>query len=65
MGRMERRRRSLYREVSRFDHGRIHGDDPRQVYSELCNVVDEVIDHFQNTGRPLPSPTIRPMREVV
>jgi hypothetical protein len=29
----------------------IHGDDPKQVYAELCEVVDEVIAHFQSEGR--------------
>lgn len=42
----------------------IHGDDPQQVYRDLCEVVEEVIDHFQTEGRSLPSPTIRPMQEV-
>ena len=29
----------------------IHGDDPVQVYKELGEVVQEVIDYFQQTGR--------------
>ena len=32
----------------------IHGDDPVQVYKELGEVVQEVIDHFQQSGRALP-----------
>ena len=43
----------------------IHGDNPVQVYHDLCDVVDEVIEHFEKEGRPLPAPQIRPMREVV
>jgi predicted RNase H-like HicB family nuclease len=43
----------------------IHGDDPVRLYSELCEVIDEVIGHFEAEGRPLPCPCIRPMREVV
>jgi hypothetical protein len=43
----------------------IHGDDPRQVYAELCDVVDEVVRHFESTQRPLPARRIRPMQEVV
>ena len=43
----------------------IHGDDPIRLYAELCDVVDEVIGHFQSEGRPLPRPRIRPMQEVV
>jgi hypothetical protein len=29
----------------------IHGHDPVNVYKELVEVVQEVIDHFQQTGR--------------
>jgi predicted RNase H-like HicB family nuclease len=42
----------------------IHGDDPVKLYAELTELVEEVIDHFKETGRPLPPPTVRPMREV-
>ena len=42
----------------------IHGDNPLQVYGDLCEVVEEVIQHFQSEGRPLPSPKVRPMQEV-
>lgn len=43
----------------------IHGEDPVVLYSELCEVVQDVIDHFNKEGRPLPEPRVRPMREVV
>lgn len=43
----------------------IHGDDPVVVYQELGQVVQEVIDHFQQQGRELPRPRIRPMMEVI
>ena len=39
----------------------IHGDDPVQLYRELCDVVDEVIQHFETEGRALPPSRIRPM----
>ncbi len=42
----------------------IHGDDPVQVYRELNEVVQEVIDEFEQSGRPLPVPRTRPMMEV-
>lgn len=42
----------------------IHGDDPIRLYAELCEVVDEVIRHFEVQGRTLPSPRTRPMQEV-
>ena len=42
----------------------IHGDDPARVYAELCDVVDDVIAHFESEGRPLPPARTRPMMEV-
>ena len=42
----------------------IHGDDPVKLYSELYEVVDDVIDHFEAEGRSLPTPRVRPMQEV-
>ena len=40
----------------------IHGDDPLKVFNELCQVAEEVIEHFHSKGRPLPDPQIWPMR---
>ncbi len=34
-----------------------HGDDEIQVYSKLCQIVDEWIDILKSEGKPLPSPT--------
>lgn len=42
----------------------IHGDDPVGVYADLCAVVEEAIAHLESTGRPLPSPRVKPMQEV-
>jgi hypothetical protein len=42
----------------------IHGDDPISLYAELCEVVEDVIKHFEEQGRPLPIPRTRPMQEV-
>jgi len=42
----------------------IHGDDPVQVYRDLCETVAEVIQHLECDGRPLPPPRVRPMQEV-
>ena len=42
----------------------IHGDNPINVYRDLCEVVEEIIHHFVSEGRTLPRPSIRPMREV-
>lgn len=42
----------------------IHGDDPLQVYGDLCEVLEEVIQHFESEGRPLPPARVRPMQDV-
>ena len=35
-----------------------HGDDEIQVYTELCQIVNEWIETIKNDGKPLPSPTV-------
>lgn len=42
----------------------IHGENPILLYKELCEVIQDVIDHFNAEGRSLPEPRVRPMREV-
>jgi hypothetical protein len=42
----------------------IHGDNPVALYGELCEVVDDVVNHFKSQKRPLPLPKVKPMREV-
>ncbi|HUF62749.1 MAG TPA: hypothetical protein VMN36_11795 [Verrucomicrobiales bacterium] len=42
----------------------IHGDDPVQLYRDLCEVVEDVIRHFRDARRPLPPSRTRPMMEV-
>ena len=42
----------------------IHGDEPMSLYGELREVVEDVLNHYQSEGRPLPAPQISPMREV-
>lgn len=42
----------------------IHGDDPVQVFQDLCEVLEDVILHLQGTGRELPKSRTRPMMEV-
>ena len=42
----------------------IHGDDPVQLYAELCEVVEDVIRGLEAEGRNLPKPRARPMQEV-
>jgi predicted RNase H-like HicB family nuclease len=37
--------------------GGCHGDDERQVFDELCEIVEETIRLYHEDGRPLPAPT--------
>lgn len=39
----------------------IHGDNPVQVYEELCDVIADVIDDLERRGQPLPRPRVRPV----
>ncbi len=36
----------------------IHGDDPQQVYRDLCEVVEDVIKHLVTENRPLHFPHV-------
>ena len=42
----------------------IHGDDPVAVYQQLCETVQEVIDHYEAENKTLPEPKTRPTQEV-
>ena len=42
----------------------IHGDDPIKLYSELCEVIEDVIQHLESERRILPTPSISPMKKV-
>lgn len=37
--------------------GGCHGDDEREVFDELCRIVDDAIALYETEGRPLPPPT--------
>ena len=37
--------------------GGCHGDDEREVFDELCRIVDEAIELYKREGRPLPPPS--------
>ena len=37
--------------------GGCHGDDERQVFEQLCQIVEETIDLYHQDGKPLPPPT--------
>lgn len=38
-------------------YGGCHGADERDVFSRLCEVVEETIRLYQEESRPLPPPT--------
>jgi len=38
-------------------YGGCHGDDEKGVFAELCDIVEEVIELYQQDGTPLPTPT--------
>jgi predicted RNase H-like HicB family nuclease len=38
-------------------YGGCHGDDEMEVFSELCELVEEMIELYEKDGKPLPSPT--------
>ena len=41
---------------SRLIIGGCHGDDPKAVFAELCDIVGEAVALYLKDGRPLPSP---------
>ena len=38
-------------------YGGCHGDDERQVFAELCDIVDETIALYRADNKPLPPAT--------
>ena len=38
-------------------YGGCHGDDERQVFEELCQIVEEAVDLYRQDNRPLPPAT--------
>ena len=37
--------------------GGCHGDNQQQVFQELCELVEEMIELYHREDKPLPSPT--------
>jgi predicted RNase H-like HicB family nuclease len=35
-------------------YGGCHGDDEKEVFAELCRIVEEAISLYHQDGRPLP-----------
>ena len=40
--------------------GGCHGADEREVFAQLCVIVDETIDLYRAAGKPLPPATAGP-----
>jgi predicted RNase H-like HicB family nuclease len=38
-------------------YGGCHGSDEKQVFNELCKIVDEILELYRKDGRPLPLAT--------
>jgi predicted RNase H-like HicB family nuclease len=38
-------------------YGGCHGDDEKQVFDELCRIVEETVALYRREGKPLPPPT--------
>ncbi len=38
-------------------YGGCHGDNEREVFDELCRIVEEAIALYKADGKPLPPPT--------
>jgi predicted RNase H-like HicB family nuclease len=38
-------------------YGGCHGEDEKEVFAELCELVEKVIELYQTDGKQLPPPT--------
>ena len=38
-------------------YGGCHGSDEKQVFAELCDIVEETIELYRRDGKPLPAAT--------
>ncbi|MBL39695.1 MAG: hypothetical protein CMP07_14960 [Xanthomonadales bacterium] len=38
-------------------YGGCHGADEKEVFAELCQIVEAAIELYHQEGKPLPSPT--------
>jgi len=38
-------------------YGGCHGDNEKNVFDDLCQIVEEVIALYKEEGKPLPPPT--------
>lgn len=45
--------------------GVCHGKTEQEAYQILCQLVQEEVENLAAAGKPLPTPSTRPMREAV
>ena len=38
-------------------YGGCHGNNEKEVFAELCEIVEETIELYKKDGKPLPPPT--------
>lgn len=38
-------------------YGGCHGSDEKEVFDELCQIVEEAVELYKKDSRPLPPPT--------
>ena len=38
-------------------YGGCHGNNEKEVFNELCRIVEEAIELYRKDGKPLPPPT--------
>ncbi|WP_376692959.1 hypothetical protein [Wenzhouxiangella sp. EGI_FJ10409] len=38
-------------------YGGCHGVNEKEVFDQLCQIVDEIIELYHKEGKPLPTPT--------
>jgi hypothetical protein len=36
--------------------GGCHGSDAKEVFADLCKIVEEIIDLYESDGKPIPPP---------
>jgi predicted RNase H-like HicB family nuclease len=37
-------------------YGGCHGDDPKAVFAELCDIIEEMVEIYEQDCKPLPEP---------
>jgi len=37
-------------------YGGCHGNDPKNVFADLCQIIEETVQIYDQDGKPLPEP---------